>query len=222
VNDALRHSAAHLFVDSLDAPELAPDDAHHLFRVLRVRDGESVTVSDGIGGWRAMTVAGQALVPDGEVHHEPPPLHVTIATAIPKGDRLEWMVQKLTEIGVAEIVFLHCERSVVRWTGDRVATQLERQRRVARDASSQSRRVWLPQLSGPVPAAEVAARPGVIIADPAGSVFEGPRDAATVMIGPEGGWTATELGTTAEIRRWGANVLRVETAALVVAVSFLI
>lgn len=222
MNPALRHSAAHVFVDSLDAPEPSRDDAHHLFRVLRLRDGESVTVSDGVGGWRATTALGQALVPAGEVHHEPAPRQVTIATAIPKGDRLEWMVQKLTEIGVAEIVFLHCEHSVVRWNGDRAAKQIERQQRVAREAASQSRRVWLPRLSGPVAFGEVVARPGVVVADPSGEPYTGLEAQVTAVIGPEGGLTATELGMAANVCRWGSNILRVETASVVVAASFLI
>ncbi|MEQ1703453.1 MAG: RsmE family RNA methyltransferase, partial [Ilumatobacteraceae bacterium] len=147
---------------------------------------------------------------------------VTIATAIPKGDRLEWMVQKLTEIGVAEVVFLHCERSIVRWTGDRAAKQLERQQRVAREASSQSRRVWLPRLIGPLPFAEVAGRPDVVAADPSGEPCAIAQGQVTVMIGPEGGLTEQELGMAASICRWGSNILRVETAAVVVATSFLI
>lgn len=222
MNPALRHSAAHLFVTALEEPEPAEDDAHHLFRVLRLRDGETVTVSDGAGSWRPTRVAGTSLVPTGEVEYVAATPPVIIATAIPKGDRLEWMVQKLTEVGVAEIVFLHCERSVVRWTGDRATKQLERQRRVAREASSQSRRVWLPKLSGPLSFGEVAAAGNVIVADPSGAPFERTVGPVTVVIGPEGGLTAEELGTAPTVRSWGSNILRVETAAVIVAASFLI
>ena len=58
MNPALRSSAAHVFVGSLAAPELDPDDAHHLVRVLRLRDGEPITASDGRGGWRSCTLVG--------------------------------------------------------------------------------------------------------------------------------------------------------------------
>ncbi|MEN9646827.1 MAG: putative ribosomal small subunit methyltransferase [Actinomycetota bacterium] len=214
MNPALRHSAAHVFVESLDAPELSPDDAHHLFRVLRVRDGEVVTVSDGVGGWRAMRAAGGALVPDGPVEREPAPAPCTIAAAIPKGDRAEWMVQKLTEIGVSEIVLLHCARSVVRWEGERGAKQLARLQRVAREAAVQSRRVWLPVVRGPVTFAEAAALPGAMLAEP-----DGARGVAgsTVIIGPEGGFSAEELAAPLPRRRLVDTVLRVETAAIVAA-----
>lgn len=222
MNPALRHSAAHLFVTSLDAPEPADDDAHHLFRVLRLRDGETVTVSDGAGSWRPTTVAGHSLLPAGEVEFVAAAQQVTVATAIPKGDRLEWMVQKLTEVGVAEIVFLHCERSVVRWTGERATKQLERQQRVAREAASQSRRVWLPRLTGPLPYADVVAGGECVVADPSGTPFERAAGPITVVVGPEGGLTAQELGIAPSVRRWGTNILRVETAAVIAAASFLI
>ena len=62
MNPALRASAAHVFVDSLDAPVPSDDDAHHLFRVLRLRDGEVVTVSDGNGSWRTTEEIGRAHV----------------------------------------------------------------------------------------------------------------------------------------------------------------
>ena len=113
MNPALRASAAHVFVDVLDAVELSKDDTHHLFRVLRLRDGESVTVSDGRGSWRSSVVSASTLAVTSDVVVEPAELAFTIATAIPKGDRAEWMVQKLTELGVSEIMLLHCERSVV-------------------------------------------------------------------------------------------------------------
>jgi 16S rRNA (uracil1498-N3)-methyltransferase len=221
VNPALRHSAAHVFVHSLAAPELTDDDAHHLFRVLRLREGEQVSVSDGRGGWRLTTVVGKALAVAGDIAQLPAPPAVTIAVAIPKGDRLEWMVQKLTEIGVAEITFLHCERSAVRWAPDRAVRQLERVARVAREASSQSRRVWLPTLTGPVPFSEVAARPDAVVADPDGVPYERRTGPCTVIIGPEGGLTALELAAASRTQRWGDHVLRVETAAIVAAASLL-
>lgn len=222
MNPALRHSAAHVFVRSLEAPELTDDDAHHLFRVLRLRDGESVSVADGMGGWRPTTVSGRSLAVAGEIEHLPAPAAVTIAVAIPKGDRLDWMVQKLTEVGVAEIIFLHCERSVVRWAPDRATRQLERMTRVAREASSQSRRVWMPTLTGPLPFLDVVARPAVVVADPAGEPFDRLGNASMVLIGPEGGLTTDELAAAERIQRWGDHVLRVETAAIVVAASLMI
>jgi 16S rRNA (uracil1498-N3)-methyltransferase len=220
VNPALRTSAAHVFVTSLDDPQPEPDDAHHLFRVLRLRDGESVTVSDGQGGWRRTEVSGTTLRPIGEIERDQEPPRVTIAVAIPKGDRCEWMVQKLTELDVSEIVLLHCDRSVVRWTGERAAKQLARVHRVAREASMQSRRVWLPAVVGPVAFAEAAARTGAVLAEPDGDDEIG-ATVSCIIIGPEGGFSPDELAAGLPRARLARTVLRVETAAVVAAVRYL-
>ncbi len=217
MNPALRASAAHVFVDSLASLSLSTDDQHHLFRVLRLRDGESVTISDGDGGWRACVVAAGTLEFTGDAVVEPAERPLTVAAAIPKGDRAEWMVQKLTELGVSEIVFLHCERSVVRWKGDRAAQQLARMTRVAREAAMQSRRVWLPALRGPVDLAQAATMAGAVVADPDGDIAS---DCEVVLIGPEGGLSAVERGLCAATVNLGRHVLRVETAAVAAAAIF--
>lgn len=222
MNPALRSSAAHVFVELLTDPTLHPDDEHHLFRVLRIRDGERVTISDGRGGWQVTEVVGQSLHPvdDPTIGESVPSL--TIASAIPKGDRVEWMVQKLTEIGVAEVVLLHCERSVVRWEGDRAERQLLRARRVGREAAMQSRRVWLPTISGPVSCADVLARDGVAVAEPGGVAPHAlVVQPTTVVIGPEGGFSKKELALAPATVSLSRNVLRIETAAVVAAVRFL-
>lgn len=211
MNPALRASAAHVFVADVEVPELAAADAHHLFRVLRLRDGEAVTVSDGRGRWRTMLVANRDLVASGEVVAEPAGDLLTIAAAIPKGDRVEWMVQKLTELGVGEIVFVDCARSVVHWQGERGERQLQRLAKVAREAAAQSRRVWLPTLRGPIPFAQAAALPGVVIADPDGEPLV---DASPVLIGPEGGLTDEERLLGRRSVSLGPNILRTETAAI--------
>lgn len=217
MNNALRTSAAHVFVDDLSSLTLSADDAHHLFRVLRLRDGESVTASDGRGSWRLSTVAKESLVAAAEPIGEAPTATLTIATAIPKGDRAEWMVQKLTELGVSDIVLLHCERSIVRWNTERATGQLARLTRVAREAAMQSRRVWLPQLRGPVAVAAMAALPGAAMADPDGATTEVPN---VVLIGPEGGFTDAERQLCRHTIRLGAHVMRVETAAVCAAAIF--
>lgn len=222
MNPALRSSAAHVFVESLSAPEPEPDDAHHLFRVLRIREGETVTVSDGRGGWCVTKVAGGNLRVEGEAHQQPAPRELTIASAIPKGDRAEWMVQKLTEIGVAEIALLHCARSIVRWEGERGARQRSRLERVAREAAMQSRRTWLPRVIGPEAFTTIALRPGTVLAEPSGvAAGEVAEECRTIVIGPEGGFSEDELANGLPMVRLGEQVLRIETAALVAAVTFL-
>jgi 16S rRNA (uracil1498-N3)-methyltransferase len=216
VNPALRHSAAHVFVASIDAPELDELDAHHLLRVLRLRDGETVSVSDGRGAWRLTTLSGGVLVPVGEVHRGDAgdrPVR-TVITAIPKGDRLEWMVQKLTEFGVDRVVLLHAERSVVRWDDARAGKQLPRLQRIAKEAAMQSRRTWLPEVAPPVRFADAAALPGAAIAEPGA-----PRlgDHSVVIVGPEGGFAESELAAGLPAVSVADTVLRVETAAVAVA-----
>ena len=219
MNPALRASAAHVFVDSLDAPAPSDDDAHHLFRVLRLRDGEVVTVSDGNGSWRTTEVAAGGLVATGPVVTESKPPEVTIAAAIPKGDRCEWMVQKLTEVGVSRIVLLHCARSVVRWDSAKAPRQLERLRKVMLSAASQSRRVWLPVLEGPVEVTKVLSLPGAVLAEPDGAPLAARPE--VLVVGPEGGFSPEELATTVPRVSLGSTVMRVETAAVVGAVQAL-
>ncbi|HZB39632.1 MAG TPA: RsmE family RNA methyltransferase [Ilumatobacter sp.] len=208
----LRAAAAHVIVDDVAAPVLDAAAAHHLFRVLRLRDGETVTVTDGRGNWRSCRAAGGELQLDGDAHAVPArAMPSTVAFAIPKLDRPEWVVQKLTELGVERIVLLHADRSVVRWDVDRAARHVARLRRVAVEALEQSRGVWLPDIVGPLPAAEVL--PGMVVAEPGGRAPTTCDHA--VAIGPEGGWSSDELELASDRVALTQTVLRVETAALV-------
>ncbi len=148
----MRGTAAHVFVDDLALPSLAGEDFHHLSRVLRLRPGETVSASDGRGHWRLCSWEGSpSLSPLGEVAAEAPgdPL-VTVGFALTKGEKPEWAVQKLTEVGVDRIVLITSARCVVRWDDERAAGRLARLRAVAREAAMQSRRVWLPTVEGPM------------------------------------------------------------------------
>jgi 16S rRNA (uracil1498-N3)-methyltransferase len=229
VTIALRDSVAHVFVDDLTALTLSDDDQHHLARVLRVRDGESVSASDGRGGWRLCQWRDGRLHPTGDVQHVAAPTpRLGVAFVPVKGDRPEWAVQKLTEIGIDDIIVLvPTRRAVVRW-GD--AKHLRKLQVVAREAAMQSRRVWLPTISGPVSLAEVCARPGAAVADPAGEPLNAEplnsaaRDASApspatslIIIGPEGGFDADELTPSVHRVSLGDTILRAETATLVAA-----
>ena len=79
-----------------------------------------------------------------------------MAFAPVKGERPEWVVQKLTELGIDRIVPLLSERGVVRWTGERGKATVERLRRVAREAAAQCRRVWLPEVCDTMRFADLA------------------------------------------------------------------
>jgi 16S rRNA (uracil1498-N3)-methyltransferase len=213
VNPVLRGSAAHVFVDSLAAPQLNDEDDHHLRRVLRIRSSDVVTVGDGVGSWVAANLEADGLRITSDRVVEPTPRPAAVFSAIPKGDRVEWIVQKLTEIGTTTIGFVECSRSIVHWDEERSRRQGERLRRVAREAAMQSRRLWLPEIVDLVPISAVATGPGRALADPAG-VDQIGSDVDTVLIGPEGGFTTAELDLVNRHVTLSTNVLRVETAAL--------
>ena len=194
---------------------LTREDRHHLERVLRLRSGEELTVSDGRGGWRRCRF-GPTLEPVGDAGHEPRAFpEVTVAFAVVKGQRPEWAVQKLTEIGVDRIVPVVTARSVVRWPVGGGSGHLDRLRRVAREAAMQSRRAWLPVVGDVAAFAALAAEPGAALAHPGGGSPS--LTHPTVLVGPEGGWDDAELAAGPVQVRLGRHVLRTETAAVVAA-----
>jgi 16S rRNA (uracil1498-N3)-methyltransferase len=207
-------SAAHVFVDALAQPQLSDADLHHLGRVLRLRDGEAVTASDGSGGWRACRFQGESLAVDGPIlRTAPPEPELTVAFAVVKGDRPEWTVQKLTELGIDRIVPVLADRGVVRWDAERAAKNVERLRSVARAAAMQSRRVWLPRVDDLVPSSALSlAFPGIALAHPGGRRPNLQRPA--IAVGPEGGWSPAELERCGETVDLGPTTLRAETAAV--------
>ena len=215
-----RGAAAQVLVDDPGAPVLSAGDAHHLGRVLRLRPGEAVVATDGAGRWawcRYDLVAGRpALEVDGPLVSEAAPAPaVTVAFAPVKGDRPDLVVQKLTELGVDRIVPLSAARSVVRWEGARAGSSLTRLRKVAAEACSQSRRVWLPEV-GPVRTlsqlVEESGPAALVLAEPGGPPLA--ASANSVAVGPEGGWSPDELGLGCPTAGLSPYVLRAETAAV--------
>lgn len=205
-----------VFVDDLEQPELAEGDRHHLERALRLRPGTEITVGDGFGSWRPARL-GLTITVEGPVEVEPRPQPaLTVGFAPVKGDRSDLVVQKLTELGVDEIVPLVTARSVVRWDGPRADKQLERHRRIAREAAMQSRNPWLPtvRLQAPL-AAFLADADDPVMADPAGSPLVDP--VRSIAIGPEGGFAPEELVDRPIVGLPG-RILRTETAAITAAV----
>ncbi len=219
IDDARRAATSHVFVEpeTLDvdgAVLLDSETEHHLARVLRLRSGEHVTLSDGAGRWRQTIVAsgpGLRLETTSEVvTTERPYPPFTLVSAIPKGDRVEWLVQKAVELGADTVQFVHTDHSAVRWKPDRAAKQMLRLRRIAVEAARQSRRVWLPEVTGPVDASTLLST--AVMAEPGGRVV-GTSDNC-IAIGPEGGWSDRELEMARDQVSVGRNVLRTETAGL--------
>jgi len=210
----LRRSAAHVFVDDLELPVVGDDDRHHLARVLRLRDGEPVTISDGEGRWRPCRWTGSGVEPIGDSTTTPTSVETTVAFGVTKGDKPELVVQKLTELGVMRIVPFVASRSVSRWDENKADRNLERLRRVVREAAMQSRRCTIPVVD-PLHAstAEVVRRfvGRVALAEPDGD--EPTASTEVLVIGPEGGFSPDELAIAPHVALPG-GILRAETAAI--------
>ena len=206
------------------------DEARHLARVLRARVGDTVVLFDGQGrSWPArVTAIGRAEV---ELATGEPRVEVTsgrvltVAVALPKGERQKWLVEKLTELGVAKLVPLVTERGVAEAT----PAAVERMQRGVIEASKQCGRDTLLAIGPPATVAEiVAAKPAAaigLVADPGGASLDpaGWHDHAEVigLVGPEGGFTPAEL-ERADQAGWrrvalAPHVLRIETAAVALA-----
>ena len=202
----------HVLVESVDVPVVADDDRHHLSRVLRLRDGDPITVGDGAGRWRPCRWGG-TVEPMGEiVEVAAPSPRLGVAFALIKGGRPELVVQKLVELGVDDIRPFAAERSVVRWDDAKAAKNQQRLERVAREAVMQCRRAWLPTVHPPATFDEVVSLPGASRADMGGEAVS--LTSPTVLIGPEGGWTDAERAVEIPTVRLSTAVLRAETAAI--------
>jgi len=218
--DDRRRASAHVFVGSEElgadgVVALSSDNQHHLSRVLRLRDGAVISVCDGAGRWRLATVVGERqamrIEANGDIEIEPFPVApLTLATAIPKGERLDWLVQKVTELGVDRLQLLDTDHSVVRWKSSDVDKKLLRLKRIAESAAQQSRRTFLPEVLSPVTASEILE--GATVAEPGGRALTATD--RMVAIGPEGGWSSKELAVAGDRVTLGPNVLRTETAAV--------
>lgn len=223
-------TAPHFFAEDVsgDRVTLSREDSRHGLRVLRLRPGEAVTISDGAGAVVDATVGDDperlvGYVTARRVEERPHPA-IHVAQAIPKKGKLDLVVQKLTELGVASIRPFAGSRSIPRWGAEKGASQAERLRDVARQAAMQSRRAWLPAVLAPVPAEVVALEGSAIVlhesaatrltealpGDPPGSV--------TIVVGPEGGLSEQEVSVFAErgavAVTLGPVILRTETAGL--------
>ena len=220
--------------DAVDANRVRFDaaEAHHLRRVLRLRPGAVVEGTDGAGGLytiRLVTLDGDGGWGAIEARAEPAresPCSITLAQAILKGDRMSWLVQKATELGVSRIVPMETERVVARAADEGTARQA-RWARIAREAVKQCGRVIVPGIDPPRAFPEVLAE--VASHDVAWVCWEGGGqtlvEAAAgtasrllLLIGPEGGFTADEVAAAESVgaRRvsLGPRILRAESAGL--------
>lgn len=222
------------FVDRTDADfcgtiELPPKAAHHAGRALRLAAGEIVALFNGSGrvwtgpvsfdGKRAFVTIGEETPDDRES-----PVTMTLVQAQVTPEKMDWIVEKATELGVARIVLVPAQRSVTKLSGDRLEKRLEKCRETVRAACEQCGRNRLPEVVA-LSLKEAFALEGdlkLILAPGAqrGMQTEKPRS-VLFAVGPEGGFAPEEL-QAAEEAGWrptllGPRVLRTETAGLAAA-----
>jgi 16S rRNA (uracil1498-N3)-methyltransferase len=207
---------------------LKPNEARHLSRVCRFGAGDEIEIFDGAGfATRArvralgndsvdLTALGEPIV------ERPPPLPLVLASAAPKADRLDWLVEKATELGVARLIPLIFERSVV----EPGASKIARLEQKVIEASKQCGRARLMVIEPPSRWSEIAeAFPDArkFFADALGnSPMDVPEmiagSPAVLAVGPEGGLTPSEREQAVHLGwfpvRLGVNTLRIETAAI--------
>lgn len=214
---------------------LRGEEAHHLARVRRHREGERVEVVDGAGHWYEVCVEAverevvRCRIVAAEPERGESGVRLSLAAALVKGQRFDFLVEKATELGVARLVPLLCERGVVRAGSEHKTARWEK---LARAGLKQCGRSRLPVIAPPASLAEVVqagtergAR--VLLAAPGGgeSLRSALADSAALdlvlAVGPEGGFSAAEVDMArrggARVFGWGQRVLRSETAGMVLA-----
>jgi 16S rRNA (uracil1498-N3)-methyltransferase len=217
-------------------------EAHrHLARVLRARPGDRLTLFDGQGTEvdaqvvtvdRDQTVVALGERRAGRIAAGGAGAEIVLLQSLARGERMDFIVQKTTELGVARIVPVVAGRSVSRPAADdRSAARRARWERIAREAARQSGRADVPHIDDAVPLATALAeaQPSEGHArlalwessrgHPLRQALASPPHKVTLLIGPEGGFAEAEVAAAAaagfQIVGLGARILRVETAAIV-------
>jgi len=215
-----------------------PDDAAtHLLRVLRLREGDACVLFNGDGHDYDARVAsaskrgGEVEVLDRRMVDNESPLRITLVQGIARGEKMDLILQKATELGVARIVPVDAERTEVRLEGARLAKRVAHWRGVVASACGQCGRAYVPEVTEPVEIARLAGQAPEstlrLTLDPAGTqslstlaaaVPASSTPAITLAIGPEGGWSPRDRGHLLaagyEGLRLGPRILRTETAGL--------
>ncbi|HEY1628483.1 MAG TPA: RsmE family RNA methyltransferase [Tepidisphaeraceae bacterium] len=211
-------------IQKLDAKQ-----AHHLRDVLRAGAGDTVEAFDDQGN------IAEAIIEQCEANHvtvrvrridaQQSSPQITLAAAVPKGERADWMIEKLSELGVSRFIPLATARSVVLPRGK---GKHERWQRIATESAKQSHRSGVMQIDELTPLAKAldTVRTNGFYLDPTAPMFIPQsqienRNSQFFFIGPEGGWTNDELDRFSQSGLTGlkltATILRVETAAIATA-----
>lgn len=216
------------------------EDYHHIVKVMRMQTGEEIVCVDPQGNQAVCRLAeitdervGADVVQWIEGNSELP-ITVTIASGLPKGDKLEWIIQKGTELGAGRFIPFSAVRSVVKWDEKKAEKKLERWQKIAKEAAEQSHRVRVPEIESPMNFKELLAESSKFKYKIAAfeeesrngetSVFSSTLkqmkygESLLLVFGPEGGLADQEVqalkGNGFLLCGLGPRILRTETAPL--------
>lgn len=214
----------------LSLPESA---ANHLVRVLRLREGDACVLFNGDGQDYTARITGAGKrevlvrIEDSTPVHNESPLHLTLLQGIARGEKMDLILQKATELGVAAMVPVIAERTEVKLDAERTAKRVAHWRSVIVSACEQSGRAVVPSLCAPQALAQAGAalpRPALkLTLDPQGeealaTLSVNADQALVIAVGPEGGWSPRDRETLRDAGfsglRLGPRILRTETAGL--------
>lgn len=209
---------------------------HHLRESLRLHRGESLTLTDHQGIRYRVEVAEitphaiDARIVDQATAPPRTAPQIVLGQALLKGEKMDWVLQKATELGVDTIVPLDTRHSVVKSHPERIAHQWTRWHRIIVEAAQQSERWTIPTVSGPMTLSQLcaqqatAAMKGMLAERTNGASLTNialprePHHAIVLLVGPEGGWTQEEQRLAQDLDftllTLGTRILRAETAAL--------
>jgi 16S rRNA (uracil1498-N3)-methyltransferase len=212
------------------AVELESGPSQHLSRVLRMKVGDSLILFDGRGGQYPATISAldrktvTAVTGEFEAIERESGLQLQLGIAVSRGDRMDWVVQKATELGVSSIAPLLSERTELRLDGDRGDRKLRHWQQVATSACEQCGRNRLPEILPPQSLGQwlrtVQADIRLVLHHTAENTDPGSSSPATaaLLVGPEGGLSPAEIDAAENAGfsslQLGPRVLRTETAPL--------
>ncbi|QDP40654.1 16S rRNA (uracil(1498)-N(3))-methyltransferase [Radiobacillus deserti] len=223
-----------------DHVEITGQDVHHIVRVMRMKQGDQIVCNQPSGRaavCKIVELSELSVTATVETWLEQDvelPIHVTIAQGLPKGDKMELILQKGTELGASEFIPFEAARSIVKWDPKKIAKKTDRYRKVVKEASEQAHRTIVPSVETVLSFDELLEKSKQYdvkwvayeeeaknsrnqkLSDLFPTVKNGQRILA--CIGPEGGYTIEEVNRLIEYGftpiRLGPRILRTETAAL--------
>jgi len=213
--------------------ELPQDAAHHASRVLRLKESDKVEIFDGLGNERhgvISKISGKRVIVNniGEIDvNRESSLHIMLAQSLLSSEKMDWVIQKATELGVTEIQPLATERSVAKLSPERTTKRIEHWQQVAISACEQCGRNVLPQIHVPLDIMlwlqqmrESPITKLILLPEGAASLPSQikPQNKIALLIGAEGGFSQAESNAAQQCGftsiHMGARVLRTETAAV--------